>query len=136
MMRAPAALAVTAAVALLSALPAKAQRAQDNAITAAGDAFGTVVGNQTIGLYSATNARGFNPAQAQNVRIQGLYFDQQTSSVDPYLFRGTDMRVGISAQGYTFPPPTGIADLTLRTPGDVAAASVVIDHGPLNGYSV
>jgi iron complex outermembrane receptor protein len=136
MMRAPAALAVTAAVALLSAPPAKAQRAQDNAITAAGDAFGTVVGNQTIGLYSATNARGFNPAQAQNVRIQGLYFDQQTSSVDPYLFRGTDMRVGISAQGYTFPSPTGIADLTLRTPGDVAAASVVIDHGPLNGYSV
>ena len=128
------AFAVTAA--LLFAVPASAQRAQDNAVIAASDAFGTVVGNQTIGLYSPTNARGFNPTQAENVRIEGLYFDLQTSSVDPYLFKGTDMRVGISAQGYAFPSPSGIADLTLRTPGDTAATSVVLDRGPLSEYSV
>jgi iron complex outermembrane receptor protein len=132
--RAQGAFAVTAT--LLIALPAGAQRAQDNAVTAASDAFGTVVGNQTIGLYSPTNARGFNPTQAQNVRIQGLYFDQQTSSVDPYLFKGTDMRVGISAQSYAFPSPSGIADLTLRSPGDTAAMSAVLDHGPLSQHSV
>jgi len=65
------------------ASPADAQRSKDNAVTEASDAFGTVVGNQTIGLYTPTNARGFNPTQAQNVRIEGLYFDQQTSSATP-----------------------------------------------------
>ncbi|MFL6604956.1 MAG: hypothetical protein ACJ8R9_26970 [Steroidobacteraceae bacterium] len=128
--------AFAVAAALMFALPANAQRARDNAVTAASDAFGTVVGNQSIGLYSPTSARGFNPTQAQNVRIQGLYFDQQTTQVDPYLFKGTDMRVGISAQSYAFPSPSGIADLTLRTPGDAAAASVVLDRGPLSEYSV
>ncbi|MGH7106837.1 MAG: hypothetical protein ACREFT_10045 [Acetobacteraceae bacterium] len=56
---------------------ANAQRADDNAATSASDAFGTVVGNRTIGLYSESNARGFSPMQAGNVRIEGLYFDQQ-----------------------------------------------------------
>ena len=123
------------AVSLLSASPAYAQRAKDNAVTAASDAFGTVVGNQTIGLYSPTNARGFSPTQAENVRIEGLYFDQQTSSSDPYLFSGSDMRVGIAAQSYAFPSPSGIADLKLRTPGDSAGASIVLDRGPLEQYS-
>jgi len=122
-------------VTLLLALPANAQRAQDNAVTAASDAFGTVVGNQTIGLYSPTNARGFSPTQAQNVRIEGLYFDQQTSQTDPYLFKGTDMRVGITAQSYAFPSPSGIADLSVRTPGDKATASVLLVRGPLNEYA-
>jgi len=119
-----------------SALPVvHAQRASDNAVTAASDAFGTVVGTQTIGLYSPTNARGFSPAQAENIRIQGLYFDQQTTSSDPYLFSGTDMRVGIAAQSYAFPSPSGIADLRLRVPGDTAGASVVLVRGPLSEWS-
>jgi iron complex outermembrane receptor protein len=124
-----------AGVSLLFASPADAQRAKDNAVTAATDAFGTVVGNQTIGLYSPTNARGFSPTQAENVRIEGLYFDQQTSSSDPYLFSGSDMRVGIAAQSYAFPSPSGIADLKLRTPGDSAGASIVLNRGPLEQYS-
>lgn len=112
-----------------------AQRASDNAVTAASDAFGTVVGTQTIGLYSPTNARGFSPTQAENIRIEGLYFDQQTTSSDPYLFSGTDMRVGIAAQSYAFPSPSGIADLRLRVPGDTAGASVVLVRGPLSEWS-
>ena len=118
-----AAAAASVAITLLLSLPAGAQRAKDNAVTSASDAFGTVVGNQSIGLYSPADARGFNPTQAQNVRIDGLYFDLQTSTIDPYLFKSTDMRVGISAQSYAFPSPSGIADLTLRTPGDAAGAS-------------
>src|SRR5690348_18033779 len=98
---------ITLLCASLAGTDAYAQRAQDNAVTAASDAFGTVVGNQTIGLYSPTNARGFNPTQAQNVRIEGLYFDLQTSQTDPWLFKGTDMRVGIAAQSYAFPSPSG-----------------------------
>ena len=112
-----------------------AQRANDNAVTTASDAFGTVVGTQTIGLYSPTNARGFSPAQAENIRIEGLYFDQQTSSSDPYLFSETDMRVGIAAQSYAFPSPSGIADLRLRIPGDAPGASVVLVRGPLSEWS-
>jgi iron complex outermembrane receptor protein len=123
------------AVSLLLTSPADAQRSKDNAVTEASDAFGTVVGNQTIGLYTPTNARGFNPTQAQNVRIEGLYFDQQTSFSDPYLFSGSDMRVGIAAQSYAFPSPSGIADLKLRTPGKSAGASAVLTRGPLQQYS-
>ncbi len=114
---------------------ANAQRADDNAATSASDAFGTVVGNRTIGLYSESNARGFSPMQAENVRIEGLYFDQQPLDSDPYLFSRTDMRVGIAAQTYEFPSPSGIADLTLRTPGDTPLVSTVLGHGPLQESS-
>ena len=82
------------AMASLVALSAGAQRTDDNAVTAAGDAFGNTVGLQTIGLYSPTNARGFNPAQAENLRIEGLYYDQQISYSNPFLFSRSDMRVG------------------------------------------
>ncbi len=116
----------------LVALPAVAQRTEDNAVTAASDAFGVTVGLQTIGLYGPLNVRGFNPAQAENLRIEGLYYDQQISSSNPFLFNRSDIRVGIAAQSYSFPSPTGIVDYKLRTPGDAALFSVLLAHGPLN----
>ena len=124
--------ALLIAVGSLMALPAGAQRTDDNAVTAAGDAFGNTVGFQTIGLYSPTNARGFNPSQAENLRIEGLYYDQQLTYSNPFLFSRSDMRVGIAAQSYSFPSPTGIVDYKLRTPGDAALVSVLLTHGPLN----
>src|SRR5271170_4923887 len=120
------------AVTSLGALPATAQRTDDNAVTAAADAFGVTVGFQTIGLYSPTNVRGFNPAQAENLRIEGLYYDQQITYSNPFLFSRSDMRVGIAAQSYSFPSPTGIVDYKLRTPGDAALLSVLLTHGSLN----
>jgi iron complex outermembrane receptor protein len=123
---------VLGALALLASVAARAQRANENAVTAASDAFGTVVGSQTIGLYSPTNARGFSPTQAGNLRIEGLYFDQQSQGSNPYLFSGYDMRVGIAAQAYAFPSPSGIADYTLRAPGDSYLASAVLIRGPLD----
>jgi iron complex outermembrane receptor protein len=125
-------IALLFATASLMALPAGAQRAEDNAVTAAGDAFGNSVGFQSIGLYSPTNARGFNPTQAENLRIEGLYYDQQVTYSNPFLFSRSDMRVGIAAQSYSFPSPTGIVDYKLRTPGDMALVSVLLTHGPLN----
>jgi iron complex outermembrane receptor protein len=116
----------------LVALPAGAQRADDNAVTAASDAFGVTVGLQTIGLYGPMNVRGFNPAQAENLRIEGLYYDQQISSSNPFLFNRSDIRVGVAAQSYSFPSPTGIVDYNLRTPGDAPLVSVVLTRGPLN----
>src|SRR5579863_2203715 len=124
--------AVVFAMASLVAVPAGAQRVDDNAVTAAGDAFGNTVGFQTIGLYSPINARGFNPAQAENLRIEGLYYDQQLTYSNPFLFSRNDIRVGIAAQSYSFPSPTGIVDYKLRTPGDTELMSVLLTHGPLN----
>jgi iron complex outermembrane recepter protein len=127
---------VVIAALLLAALRAYAQRAEDNAVTAAADAFGTTVGNQTIGLYTPNNARGFSPAQAENLRIEGLYFDQQTNYSNQYLFSGSDMRVGIAAQTYAFPSPTGIADYRLRVPGAAPLISTVLIRGPIDAFSL
>ena len=112
------------------------QRAQDNAVTTAEDAFGTSIGLQTVGLYSQTDARGFNPQQAGNLRIEGLYFDQETYVTNPCIVRETAMRIGIAAQTYSFPSPTGIADFTLRTPGDKWAFSGLASRGPFDGVTV
>jgi iron complex outermembrane receptor protein len=124
--------AVVVVFALINAMQAQAQRADENAIVAASDAFGTSVGLQTIGLYSPSNARGFNPTQAGNLRIEGLYFDQQTPTYNAALFKGSEMRIGVAAQSYPFPSPTGIADYTLRTPGDHATLSAVLTRGPFD----
>ncbi len=116
---------------------ARAQvRAEDNALTSAEDAFGTSIGLQNIGLYSLTDARGFNPQQAENVRIEGLYFDLQSYVVGNCMVRETTMRIGIAAQSYSFPAPTGIADLSLRAPGDTAAFSGSASRGPYEGSTL
>ncbi len=111
---------------------AHAQRADENAITSAQDAFGTSVGFQNVGLYSPNDARGFSPQQAGNLRIEGLYFDQETWTTGDCMVRETTMRVGIAAQSYSFPAPTGIADISLRTPGDKAISSAVLTRGPFD----
>jgi iron complex outermembrane recepter protein len=121
---------------LANATRAIAQRAEENAVTVASDAFGTTIGSQIIGLYSSTDARGFSPQQAGNIRIEGLYFDQQTTNMTACIVRETSMRIGIAAQSYSFPSPTGIADLSLRTPGDSRAFSGIISRGPFDGLNI
>src|SRR6185437_13423071 len=103
---------VPAAVLLLSLAcashSAHAQRSGEDAVAQAADAFGMTVGRESIGLYSATNARGFSPVQAGNLRIDGLYFDQISSnaSLVTRIVRSQAVHVGIAAQGYLFPAPT------------------------------
>lgn len=99
-------------------------RAAENAVRSAADAFGTAIGRETIGLYSAENVRGFSPTAAGNVRIEGLYFDQ-VWELGARLQRTTQIRVGPSALGSPFPAPTGIVDYAFRTPGDEQALSLV-----------
>ena len=118
------------AAALVFPVAALAQRAEENALVAAQDAFGTMIGSQSVGLYSPEDARGFSPHQAGNLRIEGLYFDQQTWESGACMVRETTMRVGIAAQSYSFPAPTGVADLSLRTPGDKTIFSAVLARGP------
>src|SRR4051794_30348497 len=64
-----------AGLSLVSTAAFAQSRTDDNAITQAEDAFGFSVGQESIGIYNATQARGFSPTQAGNVRIDGLYFD-------------------------------------------------------------
>lgn len=109
--------------------PSFAQRTDDNAVKSADDAFGKSVGDEQIGIYNAGMVRGFSPVDAGNVRLEGLYFDQQSNPTQR-LVGGTTIHVGISAQGYPFPAPTGIADYELRRPGAEAMASVDLSLGP------
>ncbi len=114
----------------LIASPALAQRAGENAVRSAEDAFGSSIGNESIGLYSPSSVRGFSPLAAGNVRLEGLYYDAAVG-FNGRLIRGSTVRVGISAQGYPFPAPTGIADNSLRLPGSEAALSIV---GSVNSW--
>ena len=134
-MRLPAVLSLAGALGL-AAYPAVAQRADQNAVTAAEDAFGTSNGYQTIGLYSMNDARGFNPQQAGNLRLEGLYFSQASGYINQCMVRDTTMRVGIAAQSYSFPAPTGIADLRLYTPGPESRASAVLNGGSYGEFGV
>jgi len=99
-------------------------RVEENAMRQALDAFGTSVGRETIGLYNSSSVRGFSPIAAGNARIEGLYFDQ-VWGLTPRIRRSTNIRVGISAQGYPFPAPTGIVDYSFRKPGDAARLGLV-----------
>ena len=72
--------AVVTAVVMVAGQSAYAQRAAENAVNSAEDAFGTSIGSETVGLYSASSARGFNPQLAGNIRLDGLYFDQQAQA--------------------------------------------------------
>lgn len=125
------------AAALIAPGAAIAQRANENAVRQAGDAFGTSVGNERIGIYNPFSARGFSPVQAGNVRLEGLYLDLQ-ADLETRLISGVNVRVGISAQSYPFSAPTGIADYSVRRANDQASASVQIaaaDWGP-TGISI
>lgn len=118
---------------LMLALPmcAFAQRSDDNAVESADDAFGTSVGNENIGLYNPFEVRGFSAVDAGNVRLNGLYFDRQTNPTN-LLVPTSTMRVGISAQGYVLPAPTGIVDYELARAGEKARISPVVGYGPFD----
>jgi iron complex outermembrane receptor protein len=122
-------LSTAAVAALIAPSMALAQRTDDNATTQSTDAFGKSVGDERIGIYDPFNVRGFSAVEAGNTRIEGLYFFQQANPTDR-LVNGSTMRVGIAAQNYPFPAPTGIADYSLRKPGDKTLVSVVGRLGP------
>lgn len=113
------------AAAATAVLTATGNRSSENAVRQAGDAFGTTIGQEEIGLYSSGNVRGFSPKAAGNVRIAGLYFDPVFFPSDR-ISGSSVIRVGPTVFGSPFPSPTGIVDLGLRIPGDKAAASVLV----------
>lgn len=116
----------------------RAQHASDDPVASASDAFGLTLGLESIGLYGPGFVRGFNPQTAGNVRIDGLYFDQQ-GALSNRVVEGSTIRIGISEVGYAFPAPTGIVDYDLRHTGNgTPTATVVASAGPFEarGLSV
>jgi iron complex outermembrane receptor protein len=113
--------------------PVLAQRTQENAVTGASDAFGSAVGGERIGLYTTDDIRGFNPIEAGNARIEGLYFDQQERPSNR-LIEGSTMRVGITAQGFPFPAPTGIVDYRLRLTRPQPGLTLEIERSAFGGF--
>jgi iron complex outermembrane recepter protein len=112
---------------------AMAQHAADNPVTSADDAFGLTLGLESIGMYSPGQVRGFSPRTAGNLRIEGMYFDQQ-GSLSNRVIEGSTIRVGVTEIGYAFPAPTGIADYTLRRPADsTPGATLIATAGPYQG---
>lgn len=104
-------------------------RADENVVRSAGDAFGTSVGNEKIGLYGVGDVRGFNPAAAGNIRVEGLSVTEH-GGFTSRIASGSTIRVGLTAQGYAFPAPAGIADYALRNSGDEAVLSPILYFGP------
>ncbi len=117
------------------ALNAYAQRADENVITSAENAFGTTLGSDSIGLYDSSSVRGFSPTAAGNIRIEGLYFDQQ-ATITSRVQLGSNIRVGPDAQNYPFPAPTGIVDISLRTSSTTPILSAIATMGPNNSPSL
>lgn len=123
-------------VAIVPMSAAQGQHASDNPVTAAGDAYGLTLGLESVGLYSPGLVRGFSPQSAGNVRIDGIYFDEQ-GTLSNRVVDGSIIRVGITEIGYAFPAPTGIVDYNLRRPGgDVPSATVITSVGPYEAWGV
>lgn len=127
---------IAAAAFVCSSTMAVAQsRSDENAVTQAEDAFGFSVGRESLGIYNAGNARGFSPIAAGNLRIDGLYFDQAFGLAST-IVDSTNIKVGLSAQGYPFAAPSGIVDQALRHPGVKAGASLVANWDSWGTYGV
>ncbi len=113
---------------------AQAQRTAENIVTQSADAFGKAIGSEKIGLYSTDDIRGFNPVDAGNVRIEGLYFDH-VERIPTRLADTSAVRVGVAAQGFAFPAPTGIVDYNLILYRGKQEASTHLERGGYGGQA-
>ena len=76
--------------------------------------------------------RGFNPVDAGNVRLEGLYIDL-IDRLSNRLLEGSTIRVGLAAQRHPFPAPTGLVDFRLALPQDKTEFGIDIDTGNGSG---
>ncbi len=127
--------AVLAQTAPEPSAPPPSGRADENAVRQAEDAFGTTIGRETIGIYSSSSVRGFSPIDAGNARIDGLYYDQVTPPNDR-IRRSSSIKIGLSAQGYLFPAPTGVVDYALRRPGSDPLLSATLSVNTFGAESL
>ena len=127
-------LALLAGLAALSwPSAAMAQRAAENALNSADDAFGSSVGLENTGIYSESDTRGFSPTKAGNARIDGIYYDP-VGSLSSRLRVGNVVRVGFAAEEYPFQAPTGIVEYRLRPFPDKFGVSLAWNQMAFGGY--
>ena len=107
----------------------------DNAVESAEDAFGTATRHEQIGVYDEGNVRGFSPGTAGNFRMEGMYFDIQ-GGLGSRVVDGSLIRVGPAAQGYAFPAPTGIVDLSLKKAGDKLGVSTFLQFDSYGAHGL
>lgn len=69
--------------------------------------------------------RGFSANAAGNARIDGLYYDPVWAP-RVRIRLATSIRVGLSAQEFPCPAPTGVVDYALRKPGDEALLTTFV----------
>lgn len=100
-----------------------AQRATDSAVAKADDAFGVSIGQETVGIYSETDVRGFNPQKAGNARLDEVYFDH-FGLLAIRARSSYTIRVGIAATGDASPAPSGIVAYRARSAGDAFHATI------------
>jgi len=110
-----------------------AQRASENAVDSADDAFGSTVGMEQTGIYSDQDTRGFSPTKAGNARIDGVYYDP-VGSLSNRLRIGNLIRVGFTAERYPFQAPTGIVDYRVRPFPDKLGTSFATNQLAYGGY--
>jgi iron complex outermembrane receptor protein len=132
--RIPHTLLVASAIALFP-FPAHAQRVDENAVAEARDAFGINVGSANLGLYDPSNVRGFSPAAAGNIRIEGLYVDKPANTTSR-LVSGYRMLVGPAVLGHPFPAPSGVADYSLRKPDTADVLSISASADSFGGHFI
>ena len=97
--------------------------AQSAPETSSNDAFGRLVGLESIGLYDEGQVRGFNLENAGNYRIEGNYYARVSAPL--YLIReATTVRIGVNALRYDFPAPSGVVEYDLRRPQPGASLSI------------
>lgn len=107
-----------------------AQQGAGNPVISAPDAFGLTVGLESVGIYSPGSVRDFSPQAAGNVRIDGLYFDEQSPLSDRVVDSAT-VSVGLGEASEPFPAPTGIVDYAPRRPSDGKVSGTLIGEvGP------
>lgn len=127
------AISLSALATVLCAEPALAQRASENAVNSADDAFGSSVGLEQTGIYSEQDTRGFSPNKAGNGRIDGIYYDP-VGALSARLRYGNTVRVGFAAEEYPFQAPTGIIEYRLRPFPKELGASVGYNLMAFGGY--
>jgi iron complex outermembrane receptor protein len=126
------ALVIIAFAFAFGSVEAHAQRATENAATAADDGFGKSVGSESVGIYANGEVRGFSASDAGNARIEGLYYNRSSAISDLFVAE-SDIKVGLTAFGQHFPAPTGIIDAKLRRAGDQPIVTARLNAGDYFG---
>jgi iron complex outermembrane recepter protein len=80
---------------------------------AASDAFGTRIGDESVGLYSESLVRGFSLQEAGNYLIEDAYFVRGARLLSNSVNGSSTVRVGPNALGFDFPSPAGVIQYRL-----------------------